>query len=98
MSNYVRKLAGLEHNAGAAEAGAAQFNVFCVACHGADGKGNPALGAPNLTNDLWLYGSSIEEISFTVRNGRNGYMPAFSDLLSEEQAHILAGYIRSLSK
>lgn len=98
VAAYVRSLAGLEHDAVTAEAGKARFNVFCVACHGVDGKGNPMLGAPNLTNDLWLYGSSIEEISFTVRNGRSGYMPAFNDLLSEQQVHILAGYVRSLSK
>jgi cytochrome c oxidase cbb3-type subunit 3 len=71
--------------------------MFCVACHGADGKGNPMLGAPNLTDGTWLYGGSAEDIEFALRNGRNGQMPAFGKNLSEERRKLLAAYVRSLS-
>jgi cytochrome c oxidase cbb3-type subunit 3 len=97
VANYVRSLSGLEHDAAAAAAGAPQFQAFCVACHGPEAKGNPMLGAPDLTNDIWLYGSSLEEISHTLQNGRNGMMPAHADILSEDKIHILAGYVTSLS-
>ncbi len=97
-AHYVRKVAGLEHDAALAESGLARYNTICVACHGTDGKGNAALGAPDLTNDIWLYGSSIDELGFTIREGRNGNMPPHKDLIDENQTHILAGYIRSLSK
>ena len=98
VTQYVRKMAGLEHDATLAEAGQTRFSTICVACHGPEGKGNPLLGAPDLTNDIWLYGGSVEEISFTVRNGRKGVMPAHADLLDDNQIHVLAGYVRSLSK
>ena len=79
-------------------AGQAQYNTLCVACHGVEGTGNPMLGAPNLTNDIWLYGGSADEIAFTLTNGRNGNMPAFAEVLDEEKIHILAGYVNSLSQ
>jgi len=69
-----------------------------VACHGADGTGNPALGAPNLTNGVWLYGGSAEQISQTLHAGRNGMMPAFKDTLSEDKIHILTAYVYGLNK
>ena len=97
-AHYVRSMAGLDHDAGLAEAGAQHFGTFCVACHQADGKGNKLLGAPDLTNDIWLYGSSLEEISFTIRHGRNNNMPAHADVLGKEKAHILAGYVTTLSE
>jgi len=98
VANYVLQLAGRDHDAAAATAGAGQFQAFCAACHGADGVGNPLLGAPDLTNDLWLYGNSLEQIAHTLRNGRNGQMPAQADILNEEKIHILAGYVTSLAK
>jgi len=97
VANYVRSLSGLEHDAAAAAAGAPQFQAFCVACHGPEAKGNPMLGAPDLTNDIWLYGNSIEQIAFALQNGRNGMMPGHADILSEDKIHILAGYVTSLS-
>lgn len=97
VSHHVLALAGREHNAAAATEGAGQYQAFCVACHGPDGTGNPLLGAPDLTNDIWLYGSSLEQIAHTVRHGRNGNMPAHADILSEEKIHILAAYVTSLS-
>jgi len=97
MTQYVRSLSGAEHDAAAAARAAPQFQMFCVACHQADGSGNPLLGAPNLNNDIWLYGGSAEEIAFNIRHGRNGNMPAFAEVLGEEKARILAGYVRSLT-
>lgn len=97
-AHYVRQVAGLEHDSELAEAGSKHYATFCVACHQADHTGNQLLGAPNLVNDSWLYGNSLEEISFTIRHGRNNNMPAHADILGEEKAHILAGYVNSLSK
>jgi cytochrome c oxidase cbb3-type subunit 3 len=89
-------MAGKEYDVELAEAGAAHYNTICIACHGADGKGNPMLGAPDLTNDIWLYGSSIEEIGFTVRNGRAGNMPAHVPIFGAEKSAIVAGYVVGL--
>ena len=72
-------------------------SVTCGACHGADGKGMAALGAPNLTNDIWLYGGHPSDIEYTLLNGRNGNMPAFEETLSEDRRRILAAYVQSLS-
>lgn len=80
------------------EAGKEKYDQLCVACHGADGKGNQALGAPNLTDDIWLYGGSHKAVVKTLLEGRNGVMPAQKDLLSEEQIHLLGAYVTSLSK
>ena len=98
VTQYTLSLAGLEHDAEAAARGQARYATLCIACHGVDGSGNSLLGASNLTNDIWLYGGSAEEIAFTIRNGRNGNMPAFNNVLDEDKAHILAGYVNGLSK
>lgn len=79
------------------EAGKNRF-VICAACHGADGKGNQQLGAPNLTDNIWVYGGSRKVIEQTVRHGRNGVMPAWKDILGEEKVHVLSGYVYSLSQ
>jgi cytochrome c oxidase cbb3-type subunit 3 len=97
-ANYVLKLAGLPHDAARAEEGATGFATFCVACHGPEGKGNPALGAPDMTNESWLYEPTLESIEYTIRNGRTNNMPAHADMLGEERAHILAAYVKSLSQ
>ena len=94
---YVRSLSGLNHDEAQATAGAPIFAQACAACHGADAKGMHATGAPNLTDDVWLYGGSTKQIEFTIRNGRNGVMPAQQDRLSKEQIHVLATYVYSLS-
>jgi cytochrome c oxidase cbb3-type subunit 3 len=70
----------------------------CAACHGADGKGNAALGAPNLTNAAWLYGGGIEDIVETIRRGRNGVMPAFGNRLGEENASLVAAWVYAQSR
>lgn len=97
VTDYVLKLAGLDHTPALAEAGASKYQMFCVACHGADGKGNQALGAPNLTDDAWLYGSDPATIAETIINGRQNQMPAFTERLGDERIHVLAAYVYSLS-
>lgn len=97
LANYVRELSGQKpFDAALAAKGKERFAV-CAACHGPDGKGNPAIGAPNLTDNLWLYGGSLATISETITKGRNNVMPAFKDLLGESKVHLLSAYIYSLS-
>jgi cytochrome c oxidase cbb3-type subunit III len=98
VTQYVLSLNGRDANATQAAAGETVFNNYCVACHGADGTGNPAMGAPNLTNGVWLYGGSEEQIAHSIRAGRNGVMPAFSNTLSEDKIHILTAYVYGLNK
>lgn len=74
------------------------FGMQCAACHGVDGKGNQMLGAPNLTDDVWLHGGSFEMIKRTVRDGRMGQMPAHENLLSEGQIRLVTAYVLSLSQ
>ncbi len=94
---YVQQLSGQSVDPQLAAAGKAKFETYCVACHGADGKGNPALGAPNLTDNVWLYGGSPGVIQETITHGRNGHMPAQADLLGPDKVHLLAAYVYSLS-
>lgn len=96
-ANYVRSLSGLQHDAARAARGKANFATYCVACHGAEGKGNTAMGAPNLTDKVWLYGSSEATIVETITKGRNNRMPAHKDFLGEPRVHVLAAYIYGLS-
>ncbi|QEY14466.1 cytochrome-c oxidase, cbb3-type subunit III [Cellvibrio sp. KY-YJ-3] len=96
-TEYVLSLSGAEHDATKADAGKKHFDVNCAACHGLDGKGNQLLGAPNLTDDIWLYGGEPATIRQTLRHGRNGVMPAQKDLLKEDRIHLLAAYVYSLS-
>ena len=98
VSSYVMTLAGRDADAALAEKGKTHFATYCAACHGAEGKGNPALGAPNLTDDAWLYGSSAGVIKQTIAKGRNGHMPANREFLGEDKVHLLATYIYSLSQ
>ncbi|WP_323847003.1 cytochrome-c oxidase, cbb3-type subunit III [Microbulbifer magnicolonia] len=98
VTEYVLALNGLEHNAEMAAAGQKVFGTVCMACHGADGKGNQALGAPNLTDNIWLYGSSREQIQHTVRGGRQNQMPAQKDKLREDKIRLVAAYVYSLSR
>lgn len=97
LANYVRSLSGLAHDAAAAGRGKANF-ARCIGCHGADGKGNPALGAPNLTDKVWLYGSSEATLVETITNGRSNMMPAHKEFLGEQRSHILAAYVYGLSR
>lgn len=96
-AHYVRSLSGQDHDAEAAKAGEAHYKTLCVACHGPNGKGNPLFGSADLTNDIWLYGGTQDAIAFTLRNGRNGNMPAFGEQLGPDKARILASYVNGLS-
>lgn len=93
---YLLQLNGRETDAREAEAGQQVFGQYCVACHGAGGEGNPMLGAPNLSNGIWLYGGTAEQIGHSIRAGRNGVMPAHSDMLGEDKIHLLAAYVYGL--
>lgn len=97
VTAYVEQLSGREVNSMHASLGGAIYNQNCALCHGADGKGNPMLGAANLTDDIWLYGGSQKQIAESIVQGRNGVMPAHKEFLGEARAHILAAYIYSLS-
>lgn len=74
------------------------FNKICSACHGLNAKGNKYIGAPDLTNPQWIYGSNLDDIKYTIKNGRSGIMPAHKDILTKEQIHILTAYIYSINK
>ncbi len=97
VTAFVISLSGRDADAADVEAGKGRYMMFCVACHGAEGTGNPLLGAPNLTDDIWLYGGSPLMIQQTVRSGRSGVMPAHRDILGADKVHIVAAYVYSLS-
>ena len=98
MTQYVLSLSGAPHDQAAAARAAPQFQVMCIACHGADGRGNPLFGAPDLTNDVWMYGRDADSIAFTLRNGRNGQMPSFGAVLGDDRVAIVAAYVSGLRK
>ncbi len=98
MTEYVISLSSREHDAAAATAGQAQYNIFCVACHGVEGKGNIALGAPNLTDETWLHGASKLRISESIGKGRQGHMPAHRDFLGDAKVHLIAAYVYGMAK
>ncbi len=97
-ANYVRSLSSLAHDSLRAQRGKEIFAENCVVCHGEDGKGNPMLGAPNLTNSVWLYGSSEATITETITKGRTNQMPTFREFLGDAKVHLLAAYVLSLNK
>lgn len=92
VAQYVLSLAGSPHDSVAAQLGRSKFTA-CAACHGADGKGNPALGAPNLTDKVWLHGWGEEAISAMINGGKNNVMPAHASRLTPEQVKVLAAYV-----
>ncbi len=94
--SYTLSLSGRKVNAREAAAGKSRF-VVCAACHGTDGKGNPAVGAPDLTDNNWLYGDSRAAVTETVTNGRMGVMPAWKDILGEDKVQLISSYVWSLS-
>ncbi len=96
VANYVLSLSGSAHDAGLAEAGKAKF-AACAACHGPEAKGNPALGAPNLTDKTWIHGGTLAAISETIDTGRSGLMPAHKEFLGPERSRIIAGYVWGLT-
>ena len=97
VAQYVLSLSNSPHNSVAAQLGKAKFGA-CAACHGADGKGNQALGAPNLTDKIWLHGFGEEAIVAMITNGKTNVMPAQAQRLSAEQIHVLGAYVWNLSQ
>ncbi|MEE1673303.1 cytochrome-c oxidase, cbb3-type subunit III [Agarivorans aestuarii] len=97
VTAYVLSLSGRKVNDVDAANGKNRFAV-CAACHGADGTGNQTLGAPNLTNGIWLYGGSRRAVEETLRYGRNGVMPAWKDILGEDKIQLISAYVYQLSK
>ncbi|MDM8569015.1 cytochrome-c oxidase, cbb3-type subunit III [Thiotrichales bacterium HSG1] len=101
ITQYVLSLSSAEHgtkyDATAAVEGEKTFKRICFACHGPDGKGVQAMGAPNLTDNTWLYGGSESDVKETIIKGRQGRMPAHGEFLGEAKVHLLSTYIYSLS-
>ena len=98
VAHYVRSLSGMTSDPLRVAYGREVFQQNCVACHGAEGKGNPAMGAPNLTDKTWLHGSAEPVVIETITNGRTSQMPAHKALLDEARIHLLTAYVLSLSK
>lgn len=96
VAHYALSLSGSTHDPIKSVLGKSKF-AACAACHGADGKGNKALGAPNLTDKTWLYGGGLETVLETINQGRNNRMPAHKEILSEAKIHLLAAYVWGLS-
>jgi cytochrome c oxidase cbb3-type subunit 3 len=90
---YVLTLNGYQAPQDWVAAGKTHFETLCVSCHGADGQGNEALGAPDLTDDVWLYGRDFNRMTETIRSGRNGYMPAWRERLGEDRARAIAAWV-----
>lgn len=97
VAHYVLSLSGSAHNAVLAAQGRAKFNAACAACHGAEGKGNQALGSANLSDKIWLHGWGEEAIVRAINNGITNKMPAQSPRLSDEQIRVVASYVWGLS-
>jgi cytochrome c oxidase cbb3-type subunit III len=98
VAHYVRSLSGLTHDSIRAARGQDGFAQNCVACHGAQGKGNAAMGAPDLTDSVWLHGGSEALVIQTITKGRVDQMPAHKDKLTAAQIHLLTAYVYSLSR
>lgn len=96
LAQYVLSLSGGQHDAARATLGQEKF-AACAACHGADGKGNQDMGAPNLTDDIWLHGWGEAAIVAMINNGKNNEMPAQENKLTEAQINVLTAYIWGLS-
>ncbi len=98
VASYVVSLSGGKAPADWVAAGQQRFAMMCVGCHGVDAKGNPMLGAPNLTDNVWLHGGDFDTVRATITNGRDNQMPAHKDLLGDTKVKLLAAYVLSLSE
>lgn len=98
VASYVVSLSGGKAPADWVAAGQKRFEMLCTACHGVDAKGSQQLGAPNLTDNIWLHGRDFESIRTTITAGRDNQMPAHLELLGEAKVRLLAAYVMSLSQ
>jgi cytochrome c oxidase cbb3-type subunit 3 len=96
VAQYVLSLSGSPHDSLRASLGKSKF-AACAACHGMDGKGNVALGAPNLTDDIWLHGWGEAAITAMINNGKTNEMPAQAGKLTDAQINVLTAYVWGLS-
>ncbi len=96
VAHYVLSLSNSQHDATRATAGKEKFAI-CAACHGADGKGNPAVGAPNLTDNIWLHGAGEEAIIKRIHEGKTNQMPAWASKFTPEQIKVLTAYVWGFS-
>jgi cytochrome c oxidase cbb3-type subunit 3 len=96
VANYVLSLSGSMHDSGRAGLGKEKF-MACAACHGADGKGNQAIGAPNLSDRIWLHGAGEASIIKRINEGKINQMPAQAGRLTDAQIHVVAAYVYGLS-
>ncbi len=95
---YVQSLSGMKVDPALAAAGKPRFEGVCAACHGVEGKGNEMLGAPNLSDGAWLYGSDLASIREGIVNGRNGMMPPHEPIIGLDRARLVSAYVYSLSQ
>lgn len=93
---YVQSLSGTPARPELVQAGAARYATFCVACHGVDARGNQALGAPNLSDTIWLHGGDAGSLRVTIGQGRQNQMPAHEVLLGKDRVRLMAAYVLSL--
>ncbi len=96
LANYVLSLSGSMNNSGRAKLGQTKFSA-CAACHGPEGKGNQDIGAPNLTDNIWLHGAGQAAIIKRIHEGKTNQMPAWADKFTPEQIHVLTAYVWGLS-
>lgn len=96
VANYVASLSGFPGKSWRTQLGERLFSN-CMPCHGADAKGNSAMGAPDLTDGVWLYGGDLSTIAETIRRGRNGVMPAWRGRLSDDDASLVAAWVYAQS-
>ena len=95
---YVLSFTNRQSHPELVEAGKQKFEMLCFSCHRISGKGNPAVGAPDLTNDIWQYGGSEQAITRTISGGRKGMMPAHGEFLGPAKVRLLTAYVYGLSK
>jgi cytochrome c oxidase cbb3-type subunit 3 len=93
VAAYVLGFSGVKTPEDWRAAGKARYEAMCVACHGADGRGNPALGAPDLTDKTWLYGGEFKRVTASIRDGRTGVMPAWGKRLNQDELRVVAAWV-----
>lgn len=98
VASYTQHLSGKSVDEALVNQGKEQYQKNCLACHGSEGKGMQALGAPDLTNDNWLYGSDLKSLEHTIKNGRTGVMPPQESLMSDYEIKLLTAYIYSFQQ
>lgn len=97
VANFVLSLSGRKVDEQLTAAGKTRYMTICIACHGPDGKGNPIVGAPNLTDATWLYGGGLDDVKVSIKNGRSGKMPTWEPILGADRARLVAAWVLAQS-